>query len=77
MKMGPICRKMTRWLCVSLLVMASGGSTFVLSSCDPTVSTMLLDGFNGLSNTFVDAFFTLLAQQAAEDQGTTTDTTGT
>lgn len=72
MKKGPICRKVTRCLCSSMLVVASGGSTFLLSSCDPTVSSMVLDGFNSLSNTFVDAFFTLLANQVAEDQGTTT-----
>lgn len=75
MKLGPICRKVSRSLCISMLVIASGGSTFLLSSCDPTVSGMVLDGFNGLSNTFVDAFFTLLQNKAAEDQGTTTTTT--
>jgi hypothetical protein len=76
MRMSPIWQKITRWLCVSLLIMASGGSTFVLSSCDPAVSSMVLTGFNDLSNTFVNAFFTLLQNQATQDQGTGT-TTGT
>jgi len=68
MKLGPIYQKVTRWLCVMLLVVASGGSTFVLGGCDPEVSGLVLAGFNDLSVTFVDAFFTLLANQAAEDQ---------
>jgi hypothetical protein len=75
MRLGPICRKINRWLCASLLVMASGGSTFLLSGCDPSVSTLVLGGFNDLGNTFVDAFFTLLQTQVTEEQGT--DTTGT
>jgi hypothetical protein len=75
MKMSPIWQKITRWLCVSLVVMASGGTTFLMSSCDPAVSTLVLGGFNDLGNTFVDAFFTLLSNQVAEDQGTTTTTT--
>ncbi len=70
MNKGPICQKVGRWLCVMLLVVASGGSTFVLSGCDPAVSSIVLTGFQDLTVTFVDAFFTLLANQAAEDQGT-------
>lgn len=72
MRMGPICRRVKRWLCISLVVTASGGSTFLMSSCDPAVSTIVLGGFNDLGVTFVDAFFTLLSNQVAEDQGTGT-----
>jgi hypothetical protein len=46
-----------------------------MSSCDPAVSSLVLGGFNDLGNTFVDAFFTLLTNQVAQDQGTTTTTT--
>lgn len=79
MRMSPIWQKITRWLCVSLVVMASGGSTFLMSSCDPTVSSLVLGGFNDLGNTFVNAFFKLLENQVAQDQGTgtTSTTTGT
>jgi hypothetical protein len=75
MRMSPIWQKITRWLCISLVVMASGGTTFLMSSCDPAVSSLVLTGFNDLGNTFVNAFFTLLQNQAAQDQGTTTPTT--
>ena len=48
---------------------------FRASNAFPAVSTLVLGGFNDLGNTFVDAFFTLLSNQVAEDQGTTTTTT--
>jgi hypothetical protein len=72
MKLGPICRKANRWLCVTLLIAASGGSTFALSGCDPTVSSTVLQGFSSLSQTLVGAFFTALENQNAQTQGTGT-----
>ncbi len=77
MKPGHSCRNVSRWLCVTLLIMATGGSTFVLSGCNPQVSSMVLTGFQNLSTTFVDAFFTQLSSQAAGSQGTTTTGTST
>ena len=75
MSKSPICRKITRWLIVSLLVMSTGGSTFVLSGCDPTVSSTVLQGFSTLSQTLVGAFFTLLQNQNSSTSGTSTTTT--
>jgi hypothetical protein len=75
MKLSPISRKVRRGLCVAILVMACSGSTFVLSGCDPSVSSIVLTGFQNLSTTFVDAFFTMLSSQVTGSQGTTTGTT--
>ena len=80
MSKSPICRKATRWLVVSMMIMTCGGSTFVLSGCDPTVSSTVLQGFSTLSQTLVGAFFTLLENQNSTNSGTNntaTTTTGT
>jgi hypothetical protein len=66
MKLSPIRRKANRWLYVTLLIAASGGSAFVLSGCDPAVSSTVLQGFSTLSQTLVGTFFTTLENQNAQ-----------
>ena len=70
MDSGPICHRIYRK--VAILVCA-GGSLFVANGCDATVRATVLDGFNALTNTLVDAFF----QNVAANQTDGTVTTGT
>ncbi|MEP0841334.1 MAG: hypothetical protein HRF43_01330 [Phycisphaerae bacterium] len=67
-------QRIGRWLTVCLLLMTSGGSTFLFSGCDPQVSSAILSGFNDLSNVFVDAFFLALQLQQEQETGTGTGT---
>lgn len=69
MKTQPKYRRISRWLYTTLLILASG-STLVLSGCDPQVSSIVLGGFQDLSTTFVDAFFTVLANNVDDGQTT-------
>ena len=62
-----------KWVAIA----ASGGSLFVLDTCDPTVRDTVLSGVGSattsLASTFIQAFFESL-QQKANDQTTTTST---
>lgn len=66
-----------RGMVVGTLLLTTGGTTFVLSGCDADTSALVLSGFQDLTTTLLDAAFTELANQLAEDSTTTTDTTTT
>jgi len=71
MDSGPISHRILRK--VAILVCA-GGTLFVASGCDPTVRSTVLDGFNALTNTLVDAFFQNIIANSEDTGGVTTGT---
>ena len=70
MDSGPISHRVLRKIAIGFF---ASGTLFVASGCDPTVRSTVLDGFNALANTLVDAVF----QNIAANSTDTTTTTGT